>query len=69
MNRQHSMEMINKKKSIMARLICKRRLMESEHLTAMGSLLCMREKNPFKYIFLLGESKEIDLCFINRIKT
>lgn len=53
----------------MARLICKRRLMESEHLTAMGSLLCMREKNPFKYIFLLGESKEVDLCFINRIKT
>lgn len=51
---------------MMARLICKRRLMERKHFSAMGSLLCVKEKNPFKYIFPSGESKETELWFRGR---
>lgn len=49
---------------MMARLICKRRLMEREHFSAMGSLLCVKEKNFLKYTFPPGKSKETELCFV-----
>ena len=52
----------------MARLICKRRLMEREHFSAMGSLLCVKEKNSFKYIFPSWESKETELWFRGRVE-
>ena len=51
---------------MLARLICKRRLMEREHFSAMGSLLCVKEKNFLKYTFPPGESKETELWFRGR---
>lgn len=69
MNREYSVEIINRKRSITARLICRKCLIEMLFLLVIKYLLCTKEQYLAKYNLSIEKCKVTELRFIDRIKT
>lgn len=69
MNREYNAEIINKKRSITARLIRRKYLIEMLFLLVIKYLLCTKEQYLAKYTLSIEKCKVTELRFIDRIKT
>ena len=69
MNREYNAEIINKKRSITARLIRRKYLIEMLFLLVIKYLLCTKEQYLAKYTLSIEKCKVPELRFIDRIKT
>ena len=69
MNREYNAEIINKKRSITARLIRRKCLIEMLFLPVIKYLLCTKEQYLAKYTLSIEKSKVTELRFIDRVKT
>ena len=69
MNREYNAEIIKKKRSITARLIRRKCLIEMLFFFFLKYLLCTKEQYLAKYTLSIGKCKVTELRFIDRIKT
>lgn len=69
MNREYNAEIINKKRSITARLIRRKCLIEMLFLPVIKYLLCTKEQYLAKYTLSIEKCKVTELRFIDRVKT
>lgn len=69
MNREYNAEIINKKRSITARLIRRKCLIEMLFLPVIKYLLCTKEQYLAKYTLSTEKCKVTELRFIDRAKT